>query len=161
MIGARDQLARRLGSRFSMNARQGRQAKDFVKLVHKLRAHHRHPDALVIQMGNNGPLYSDDMAAFHHYSRHLGGHLFLINDEVPVSWESQSNSALLKAAKEWPPHEPDQLAPDRRAQRLHLGRDPPDPEGRARLRAAGRARGARRRRPPEGAPAGRSQGERG
>ena len=101
MIGARDQLGRRLGSRFSMNARQGRQAKDFVKLVHKLRAHHRHPDALVIQMGNNGPLYSDDMAAFHHYSRHLGGHLFLINNEVPVSWESQSNSALLKAAKEW------------------------------------------------------------
>ena len=46
-----------------MNARQGRQAKDFAKLVHKLRAHHRHPDALVIQMGNNGPLYSDDMAA--------------------------------------------------------------------------------------------------
>ena len=102
MIGARDQLAGRLGPRFSMNARLGRQAKDFVKLVHKLRAHHRHPDALVIQMGNNGPLYSDDMAAFHHYSRDLG-HLFLINDEAPVScWESQSNSALLEAAKDWP-----------------------------------------------------------
>ena len=86
MIGARDQLAERLGPSFSMNARLGRQAKDFVKLVHKLRAHHRHPDALVIQMGNNGPLYSDDMAAFHHYSRDLG-HLFLINDEAPVSWE--------------------------------------------------------------------------
>ena len=73
MIGARDQLARRLGPRFSMNARLGRQAKDFVKLVHKLRARHRHPDALIVQMGNNGPLYSDDMAAFHHYSRGLGG----------------------------------------------------------------------------------------
>ncbi len=102
MIGARDQLAARLGSRFSMNARLGRQAKDFVKLVHKLRANHRHPDALVIQMGNNGPLYSDDMAAFHHYSRDVGGHLFLINDEAPVSWESESNSALLEAAKELP-----------------------------------------------------------
>jgi hypothetical protein len=84
-----------------MNARLGRQAKDFVKLVHKLRANHRHPDALIVQMGNNGPLYSDDMAAFHHYSRGLG-HLFLINDEAPVSWEGQSNSALLDAAKEWP-----------------------------------------------------------
>ena len=52
-------------------------------------------------MGNNGPLYCDDMDAFHHYSRDLGGHLFLINDEAPVSWEGQSNSALLQAAKEW------------------------------------------------------------
>ncbi len=102
MIGARDQLAGRLGSRFSMNARLGRQAKDFVKLVHKLRAHHRHPDALVIQMGNNGPLYSDDMAAFHHYSRDLADHLLLINDEAPVSWEGESNAALLEAAKQWP-----------------------------------------------------------
>ena len=102
MVGARDQLARRLGPRFSMNARLGRQAKDFVKLVHKLRAGHRHPDALIVQMGNNGPLYSDDMAAFHHYSHALGRHLFLINDEAPVSWEGQSNSALLGAAKAWP-----------------------------------------------------------
>ncbi len=101
MIGARDQLARRLGPRFSMNARLGRQAKDFVKLVHKLRARHRHPDALVIQMGNNGPLYSDDLAAFHHYSRRLSSHLFLINDEAPVSWEGESNSVLLEAAKHW------------------------------------------------------------
>ncbi len=101
MIGARDQLASRLGPRFSMNARVGRQAKDFVKLVHKLRASHRHPDALLVQMGNNGPLYSDDMAAFHHYSRGLG-QLFLINDKAPVSWEGESNSALLDAAKQWP-----------------------------------------------------------
>ncbi len=101
MIGARDQLAGRLGSRFSMNARLGRQAKDFIKLVHKLRARHRNPDALVIQMGNNGPLYSDDMAAIRHYTRGLG-HLFFISDEAPVSWEGQSNAALLEAAKEWP-----------------------------------------------------------
>ena len=43
MIGAGDQLARRLGPRFSMNARLGRQAKEFVELVHKLRAGHATP----------------------------------------------------------------------------------------------------------------------
>jgi peptidoglycan/LPS O-acetylase OafA/YrhL len=101
MIGARDQLAKRLGSRFSMNARIGRQAEDFIKLVHQLRAKGHQPDALIIQMGNNGPLYSDDMAAIRHYTRGLG-HLFFVSDEAPVSWEGQSNSALLEAAKEWP-----------------------------------------------------------
>ena len=48
------------------------------------------------------------------------------------------------------PHESGQLARDRRAQRLHLGRHPPDPEGRPRLRPPGRPRGAGGGRPQEG-----------
>ncbi|MFN8161666.1 MAG: acyltransferase family protein [Solirubrobacterales bacterium] len=101
MVGARDQLAHLLGPRFSMNARIGRQEDDFVKLVHHLRANHRHPDALVVQMGNNGPLYSDEMDVFRHYARGVG-HLFLVTDTAPVSWQDESNDAIRAAAAEWP-----------------------------------------------------------
>ena len=63
MIGAKDRLAARLGPRFSMNAKVGRQADEFVDLAERLQARGGHVDALIIQMGNNGPLYGDEMEA--------------------------------------------------------------------------------------------------
>src|SRR6478672_2787121 len=57
MIGAKEKLAARFGRRFSMNAKVGRQADEFVDLARRLKRHGGHIDALIIQMGNNGPLY--------------------------------------------------------------------------------------------------------
>ena len=54
MIGARDNLAARLGPGFSMNAEVGRQADEFVALVQGLRREGKRPNAVIIQMGNNG-----------------------------------------------------------------------------------------------------------
>jgi peptidoglycan/LPS O-acetylase OafA/YrhL len=101
MIGAKDKLAGRLGPGFSMSAQVGRQAGDFVKIVERLDRQGHHPDALIVQMGNNGPLYGDEMAAIEKATAKVG-ELFLINDYAPVSWVEESSQALAEAAAAWP-----------------------------------------------------------
>ncbi len=101
MIGARDNLAARLGPGFSMNAEVGRQADDFVALVRQLRREGRTPNAVIIQMGNNGPLYGEDMEAIQKATANVG-QLFLINDHAPVSWIDESNDAIAEAGADWP-----------------------------------------------------------
>jgi peptidoglycan/LPS O-acetylase OafA/YrhL len=101
MIGAKNRLASRLGRRFSMNAKVSRQADEFVDLVRELRRRGGHVDALIIQMGNNGPLYSDEMEALRRASAGVGV-LFLVNDMAPVSWSEESDEKLSEAARTWP-----------------------------------------------------------
>jgi peptidoglycan/LPS O-acetylase OafA/YrhL len=101
MIGAASNLAARLGPGFSMNARVGRQANEFVDLVQQLRRQGHHPNAIIIQMGDNGPLYGEDMEAIQRATA-AAGQLFLINDHAPVSWVDESNQALAEAGRDWP-----------------------------------------------------------
>jgi peptidoglycan/LPS O-acetylase OafA/YrhL len=101
MIGARDDLAASLGPSFSMSAMVGRQANEFVEIVQRLRREGHHPDAMIIQMGNNGPLYGEDMEAIQKATSEVG-QLYLINDHAPVSWIDESNHALAEAAADWP-----------------------------------------------------------
>jgi peptidoglycan/LPS O-acetylase OafA/YrhL len=101
MIGAADRLAARLGPGFSMSAKVGRQANEFVEIVQKLKRKGHHPAALIIQMGDNGPLYGEDMEAIQKATSGVG-ELFLVSDHAPVSWEGESNEALGEAADDWP-----------------------------------------------------------
>ncbi|MFN8163866.1 MAG: acyltransferase family protein [Solirubrobacterales bacterium] len=101
MIGAKDKLAARLGPGFSMSAEVGRQANEFVEIVQRLKREGHRPDAMIIQMGNNGPLYGEDMEAIRKATSNVG-ELFLINDHAPVSWVEESNHALSEAAEDWP-----------------------------------------------------------
>jgi peptidoglycan/LPS O-acetylase OafA/YrhL len=101
MIGAKEKLAARLGRRFSMNARVGRQADEFVDLARRLKRRGGRVDALVLQMGNNGPLDSDEMEALRKATSNVG-ELFLVNDHAPVSWVEESNHALAEADATWP-----------------------------------------------------------
>jgi peptidoglycan/LPS O-acetylase OafA/YrhL/lysophospholipase L1-like esterase len=101
MIGARDKLAARLGPGFSMSAAVGRQASDFVAIVQRLKREGHRPEVMIIQMGNNGPLYSEDMEELQKATSAVG-ELFLINDHAPVSWAEESNRALAEAAHDWP-----------------------------------------------------------
>ena len=101
MVGAGANLAARLGPGFSMNAKVGRQANDFVGIVQQLQREGHHPNALIIQMGNNGPLYGEDMEAIQKATADVG-QLFFINDHAPVSWIEESNHALAEAAADWP-----------------------------------------------------------
>ena len=101
MIGAKDKLVARLGPGFSMDARVGRQANEFVAIVQRLKREGHEPDAMIIQMGNNGPLYSEDMEAIRKATSDVG-ELFLIDDHAPVSWIEESNHALAEAAQDWP-----------------------------------------------------------
>ena len=101
MIGAKEQLASRLGPGFSMNAKVGRQADEFVALVEQLRQEGKTPNAVIIQMGNNGPLYGEYMEAIQKATAGVG-EVFLINDRAPVSWIDESNSAIEEAGRDWP-----------------------------------------------------------
>ncbi len=101
MIGARDKLAARLGPGFSMSAQVGRQADEFVTIAQRLKREGHRPDAMIVQMGNNGPLYSGEMEALRRATSDVG-ELFLIDDHAPVSWVEESNHALAEAARDWP-----------------------------------------------------------
>jgi peptidoglycan/LPS O-acetylase OafA/YrhL len=101
MIGAKEKLAARLGPRFSMSAEVGRQADEFVSITRRLKREGHEPQAMIIQMGNNGPLYGEDMEAIQKATSGVG-ELFLINDHAPVSWVGESNHALAEAAEDWP-----------------------------------------------------------
>jgi peptidoglycan/LPS O-acetylase OafA/YrhL len=101
MIGAKEQLAARFGPRFSMNAKVGRQADEFVDLARRLKHNGGHIDALIVQMGDNGPLYGDEMDDLRRATSDVG-ELFLINDHAPVSWQDESNHALAEADATWP-----------------------------------------------------------
>jgi peptidoglycan/LPS O-acetylase OafA/YrhL len=101
MIGAADRLAARLGPGFSINAKVGRQADEFVAIVQKLKREGHSPEAMIIQMGDNGPLYGEDMEAIQKATAGVG-QLFLISDHAPVSWQDEANNALDEAAEQWP-----------------------------------------------------------
>ena len=100
MIGAEGKLASRLGPGFSMDAKVGRQADEFIKIIEKIKRGGHHPAAMIIQWGNNGPLYSEDMAALRKATTNVG-QLFLISDHAPVSWQDESNEAIAEASELW------------------------------------------------------------
>lgn len=101
MIGAADKLAARLGPRFSMSAEVGRQASEFIAIAQRLKREGHSPEVMIIQMGNNGPLYGDEMEALRKATSEVG-ELFLIGDHAPVSWIEESNHALAEADRDWP-----------------------------------------------------------
>jgi peptidoglycan/LPS O-acetylase OafA/YrhL len=100
MIGAEEQLAARLGPGFSMDAKVGRQADDFIKIIEKIKREGHRPEAMVIQWGDNGPLYGKDMEALRKATTNVG-RLFLISDHAPVSWQDESNEAIAEASEDW------------------------------------------------------------
>jgi peptidoglycan/LPS O-acetylase OafA/YrhL len=100
MIGAEEKLAARLGPGFSMDAKVGRQADEFLEIVEAIKRQGHHPAAMVIQWGNNGPLYSEDMTALRKATTNVG-QLFLISDHAPVSWQDESNHAIREASEDW------------------------------------------------------------
>ena len=100
MIGAEERLEARLGPGFSMDAKVGRQADEFLEIISKIKREGHHPDAMVIQWGNNGPLYGEDMEALREDTTNVK-QLFLITDHAPVSWQDESDHAIREACEDW------------------------------------------------------------
>ena len=101
MIAAKDRLASRLGRRFSMDARVGRQADEFVELARRLRARGGRIDALIIQMGSNGPIYSGEMTDLRRATQDVG-ELFLVNDHAPVSGSTSPTTSSRRPPRPGP-----------------------------------------------------------
>jgi len=100
MIGAEKNLAARLGPGFSMDAKVGRQADEFLDIIEKIKREGHHPAAMIVQWGNNGPLYGEDMEALRAATTNVG-QLFLVSDHAPVSWQDESDEAIAEAASDW------------------------------------------------------------
>jgi len=60
----------------------------------------RLPDHIVIQLGNDGPVYGDDLVRLHS-ALHGVPHVYLVNVDVPRSWQGEVNSGLHEAAQNW------------------------------------------------------------
>jgi hypothetical protein len=100
MVDARSGLARLLGGGLALNAAVGRQSDQIVSLLHDYSAAGGLPDYVVLQLGNNGPVYGDDLVKLHEALRGVP-HVFLVNVEVPRSWQAEVNSTLSEAAGDW------------------------------------------------------------
>jgi hypothetical protein len=100
MVDARTGLARLLGGGLTLNAAVGRQSNEIIGLLHEYSATRKLPDNVVLQLGNNGPVYSDDLTKLHEALRGVP-HVFLVNVEVPRSWQGEVNSVLSEAEENW------------------------------------------------------------
>jgi hypothetical protein len=100
MVDARSGLARLLGGGLTLNAAVGRQTDEIIDLLHDYSPAGKVPDNVVLQLGDNGPVYSDDLTKLHEALEGVP-HVFLVNVEVPRSWEGEVNSALSEAAGNW------------------------------------------------------------
>jgi hypothetical protein len=100
MVDARSCLGRGLGPLLTLNAAVGRQPGDLVTLLHNYAAAGKVPDDVVLQMGNNGPVYGDDLEKLHNALRGVP-RVYLVNVDVPRSWQGEVNSVLHEAAQNW------------------------------------------------------------
>jgi hypothetical protein len=100
MVDARSGLAQLLGGGLTLNAAVGRQPEEIIDLLHDYSAAGNLPDYVVLQLGNNGPVYGDDLVQLHEALTGVP-HVFLVNVEVPRSWQGEVNSALSEAAQNW------------------------------------------------------------
>src|SRR3954447_2282397 len=100
MVDARSGLARLLGGGLTLNAAVGRQPDEIIDLLNYYAVAGGLPDYVVLQLGNNGPVYSDELTKLHDALRGVP-HVFLVNVEVPRSWQGEVNSVLSDTASNW------------------------------------------------------------
>jgi peptidoglycan/LPS O-acetylase OafA/YrhL len=101
MLGAATDLANELGGQVVVNAQEGRQATAYAPLIDHYRKRGQLPDTVVLQLGNNGPVYSDQLNAIR---QALSGvdHVYFVNVEVPRSWQSEVDGELSSFVNGWP-----------------------------------------------------------
>jgi peptidoglycan/LPS O-acetylase OafA/YrhL len=101
MRGSTRALINRIGDKITVDADEARLPAQFPEVINAYRGSDGLPDYVVIQMGNNGPVYGSDIDQL---KTELEGvpHVYLVNVEVPRSWESEVNNELAKAVDAWP-----------------------------------------------------------
>jgi len=101
MLGCKRQLREALHHRVRVDATVGRQIDDTIDELQRLRRHHKLPKTVVIQVGNNGPLWFDDLVRLR---RALHGipNVVVINVRNSTSWQDESNHALVGWLQGWP-----------------------------------------------------------
>ena len=100
MLGCTRQLKVALRHRARIDATVGRQIEDTVLELNHLRKHHQLPETVVIQVGNNGPLWYRDLAKLRAALRGIPDIVF-VNVRNATSWQDESNHALDNWLQGW------------------------------------------------------------
>jgi hypothetical protein len=85
----------------TVDAAVARQPADVVKRLDAYRSAGRLPSRVIVQIGENGPLWSDDVRALRHVLRGVE-RVVLVNVRVPRSWVAEVNQTLGRTAASWP-----------------------------------------------------------
>ncbi|HEY2742010.1 MAG TPA: acyltransferase family protein [Gaiellaceae bacterium] len=102
MLGCSSQLKTALHHHVRVDATVGRQIKDTVDELQRLRRHHRLTKIVVLQVGNNGPLWYRDLVRLRH-ALHGIPDIVVVNVRNTTSWQDESNHALDNWVQGWPP----------------------------------------------------------
>jgi peptidoglycan/LPS O-acetylase OafA/YrhL len=101
MAGAAGTLRREFSGDAIVDAEEGRQPTDYPAVIDAYRDAGQLPDHVIVQIGNNGPVYYDDLVALQQSLADVDN-VYLVNVEVPRSWESEVNSELGELVGRWP-----------------------------------------------------------
>lgn len=101
MLGCSSELKTALHHRVRVDATVGRQIDNTIDELQRLRRHHELPQTIVIQVGNNGPLWYRDLVRLR---RALHGipDVVVVNVRNTTSWQDESNHALVTWVHDWP-----------------------------------------------------------
>ncbi len=101
MLACSSQLKRALDHRVRIDAAVGRQIANTINDLQRYRRDHELTKTLVLQIGNNGPLWYRDLVRLR---RALHGipDIVVVNVRNDTSWESESNHALDSWLRGWP-----------------------------------------------------------
>jgi peptidoglycan/LPS O-acetylase OafA/YrhL len=100
MLGCTRQLKVALDHRVDIDATVGRQIEDTVQDLDSLRAHHHLPKTIVLQVGNNGPLWYHDLVKLRAALRGIPD-IAVVNVRNATSWQDESNGALVNWLRGW------------------------------------------------------------
>ncbi len=101
MLSCSTQLEAALDHRVRVDATVGRQIDDTIADLQRYRRHHELPQTIVIQVGNNGPLWYHDLVRLRH-ALHGIPDVTVVNDRNSTSWQDESNQALGSWLRDWP-----------------------------------------------------------
>jgi hypothetical protein len=101
MLGCSSQLKVALDHHVKVDATVGRQVEDTVNELQTLRRHHKLAKIVVIQVGNNGPLWYRDLVRLRH-ALHGIPDIVVVNVRNTTSWQDESNHALVNWVHGWP-----------------------------------------------------------
>jgi peptidoglycan/LPS O-acetylase OafA/YrhL len=101
MLGCSPQLREALHHRVRVDATVGRQIDDTINELNRLRSRHRLPRTIVIQVGNNGPLWYRDLVRLRRALRGIPD-VIVVNVRNATSWQNESNQALVSWVHDWP-----------------------------------------------------------
>jgi peptidoglycan/LPS O-acetylase OafA/YrhL len=101
MLGCSSELRAALDGHARVDATVGRQIDDTIGDLQRLRRHHKLPRTIVIQVGNNGPLWFRDLVRLRR-AMHGIPDVVVVNVRNATSWQDESNNAIVGWLHDWP-----------------------------------------------------------